>query len=202
MRRRNGIHVRELLEKTYADLVRTNRPRRINFESAALSEIADNSDRHEIGKGYMSYEGAGLFECNEGIWMISRGEASGSYPADSYDSDIMALKIDSETASRSDVDEKLREAINNTSYFRNSIIHGTKDGNLHAGDLSRFRKTILGVLHPHMERFTVEKTQHDEDEILASTVDHFYKQTTTYHLGLVEFLSATIESILRINPKH
>jgi hypothetical protein len=63
------------------------------FPNKALTEIARDSDWHRTKVGYMGYETAGLFEFGGSIWIVGRGEACGSYPADPYDSDILALEF-------------------------------------------------------------------------------------------------------------
>lgn len=93
MEENSGLNVRELLKETYSILQKRYNPQQIILPRRALAEIADDSDLHRIRVGYIRYESAGLFQLDGKTWAIARGEKWGSYPAEPYDSDILALEF-------------------------------------------------------------------------------------------------------------
>ncbi|UCG95162.1 MAG: hypothetical protein JSV92_03915 [archaeon] len=196
---KNGgeLKVRKLLEKTYENLAERNPHKEIRFEPA-LSKIADDSDWHRTKIGYMKYESANLFSFNGKNWAVARGERYGDYPAEPYDSDITALEPSEENPASSYIRSKLESSC----YFRNSLIFGLADGNLAMGTNSSFfenpfEKKMKEILVPKLTDFVAQTPEYDTGAILTSTLQHPATKKMLYKPGFVDFLTETIEKILK-----
>ena len=149
MDEQKDLNVRELLKNTYSVLCQRHGPQEIVFQKRALSEIADDSDYpgDSSRKGYMFYEGIGLFQLESRTWAIARGERSQNYPAQEYDSDILALGFSAEGKTQEQIQEELGNDINNSSYFENSLIYGVANGNLVVKKGGRFKERMKSELN-------------------------------------------------------
>jgi hypothetical protein len=196
---KNGgeLKVRKLLEKTYENLAERNPHKEIRFEPA-LSKIADDSDWHRTKIGYMKYESANLFKFNGKNWVVARGESYGDYPARPYDSDITALEPSEENPTSNYIRSKLASSC----YFRNSLIFSLADGNLGVGTNSPFfenpfEKRMKEMLEPRIPDFVAQKPEYDTGALLTSTLQHPVTKEMLYKPDFVDFLTETIEKILK-----
>jgi hypothetical protein len=199
-----GLNVGELLKNTYSKLLERHSPQEIVFPTPALAEIATHADYHKPRRGYMCYERVGLFELNGYVWAIARGEAAGGYPADPYDSDILALEFKlkgpikgkGRKKTEGQIQEELRELIEGSKYFANSLFHGRADGTLAVSENSRFRERILEILGPVVEEFIVQKPKYDSRRYLVSTLSPVCKSPVKYKREFADFLADSIEAVL------
>ena len=67
--------------------------------------ISDDSDYHRSKSGEMTYDSVRIFTFGKKKWAISKGYKTGNYPGDEYESDIMAVEIESQDK------EKIRKTI-------------------------------------------------------------------------------------------
>lgn len=192
-----GLTVRELLKDTYYKMSEKCSSQRIFLPKRTLVEIADDSDWHRTRTGYMGYESADLFQLGGKTWAITVGEKCGDYPAERYDSDIMALEIITEGKTSKQIQEELIEKIQNSPYFENSLIFGGNDGNLGISQNSRFGMIMLELLKPEIKKFIAQKAKYDTSVISASTLQHPVKKPILYKTKLVDFLSEAIKIVLK-----
>jgi len=195
---KENLSVRELLKKTYENLADRNPHKEIYLTEPAFAEIANDSDWHRTSKGYMKYESANLFRFNGKSWVVSRGEKYGSYPAEPYDSDILAL----EPSEENPTSLYIRSKLESSSYFRNSIVFGLADGNLGVGTNSpffenRFEKRVTEILKSKISDFVAQMPEYDKSAILASTLQYPITKKMLYKPDFADFLTETIEKILK-----
>lgn len=193
----NGICVRDLLKRAYERLSQQHKNREITFSNKALTEIADDSDYHRTKTGYMGYESARAFQFNDKIWVMARGEKCGSYPAELYDSDILALEFPLKGEITKATKEELTERIKESSYFRNSLVYGMADGNLSVNGKGRFGKQMLDLLRPKIEGFIAQKPEYDRSVILASTLQYPTTKNMLYKPEFADFLAESFETVLK-----
>lgn len=201
-----GLNVRELLKDTYSRLTERHDPQEIVLPNRALTEIANDSDYHRTRVGYMGYETAGLFEFDGSVWTIARGEACGSYPADPYDSDILALEFElkrpikggrTRKKTEKQIQEELGESIRRSEYFRNSLIYGKEDGNLIVSRNGRFGQRMLEILRPEIQRFIAKEPEYDSQLLSLSTLKPICTSSVKYKPEFADFLADSIEAVLK-----
>ncbi len=185
------------MKNTYSILAERNNPREIVFPRRVLTEIADDSDWHRSRSGYMCYKYAGLFHLDGKTWSITRGEKCGSYPAEPYDSDILALELLAEGKTLEQIQKELKEGIEHSSYFRNSLIFGMADGNLSSIEGSRFGREMSRRLQPEINRFIAQEPEYDEGVILVSTLQYPTTRCMLYRQEFADFLADSIEAVLK-----
>jgi len=193
----NGLHVRGLLRGAYEKLSQTHKNKEITFSNSVLTEIADDSDYHRTKKGYMGYESARTFQFNGKIWVVARGEECGSYPAEPYDSDILALEFPLEGRITKATKKELTKKIRESSYFSNSLICGMADGNLAVSEGGRFGKQMIDLLRPKIQDFIAQKPEYDRSVILASTLQYPTTRCMLYKPEFADFLAELFETVLK-----
>lgn len=192
-----GLYATELLEQTYSTLCNRHNPNKIMLPRKARAEIADDSDWHRTKKGYMAYESAAIFELNNKIWAITKGEATGAYPADPYDTDISALEFDLHNKSNEQIQKELYESIKDSSYFMNSLIYSLSDGML-ATSNGKLGKRMSSILKPRLNEFIAQQPIYDSEYMLISTLAPICREPVLYKHKLVDFLADTIEKVLSL----
>ncbi len=191
-----GLFVRDLLKNAYEKLSQQNENLEIKFSDPVLTEIADDSDWHRAKKGYMVYECARAFQFNGKGWVVARGEKCGNYPAEPYDSDVMALEFSLNGRITNSVKEELAGKISESLYFINSLVHGMADGNLAVGDRGRFGRQMLALLKPRIQEFIAQEPEYDRSLILASTLLHPTTKKMLYKPEFADFLAESFKTIL------
>jgi len=203
MTRGKGIDIIELFQKTYDLLVKRHSPSQVVFPSEVYVEIADDSDWHRNRKGYMKYSSVGLFQLNGKNWAVTRGVNGGGYPADAYRGDILVLEFDLKRASKDGrkikktpktIEEELKGEIENSDYFRNSLIIGMYDGRL-ASTRSNNRGMRLMELLGDSSRFVAHERE-IRDDVIHLDLRHVVSSPTLYKLEFVGFLTDSIEKVL------
>jgi len=200
--RKVGLSVRELLKDTYELLAERNQHQEIVLEKPALAEIANDSDWHRRRIGYMKYERVNLFQFNSKDWGVGRGESYGSYPAEPYDSDILALKISVEDKTEEELKEDLGQDIRGSKYFKNSLVFGMADGSLGSGSTfswfkNPFEEKMAELLKPKFLDFMAQKPEYDKRYISLSTLGPVNTKSMLYKPEFVDFLTETIETVLK-----
>jgi hypothetical protein len=192
-----GLNIRELLKNTYDRLAERHDSQEIVLQKRVLTEIANDSDYHRIRIGFMKYDNIRLFQFNEKNWVIARGEKCGSYPAERYDSDLLALEFPIEGKDSEQIQKELRERIEQSQYFQNSLVFGMDDGNLGVSEDGIFKEKILGRLNPRIQDFIAQEPEYDKSMILTSTLHHPTTKSMLYKPEFVDFLADSIEAVLK-----
>lgn len=156
---------REVLEKTYSSL--RGDLLEVSLKEPVFVEIGDDSDWHKVVKGYSRYEK--FFILNE-KWVVSLGQKFGKYPADRFDRDIVAVKIDGIKSNE--------ELFQQNEYFYYSLIISLASGEIGTrvdgffSSQMRDLKTIDFVIRekkldekrykPNLQPLVVEKIDYNE----------------------------------------
>lgn len=191
-----GISVRELLQRTYSGLEKKFEHTKVVFQEPAFAKIADDSDWHRTREGFMKYEEANLFRFNGNTWAVTRGEAYGSYPARPYDSDLTAILFQTEGKSKKEIQEELHSEIRSSIFFSNSLIYGMRDGSLAVNEKSPLGKKVLEALKNDVSNH-VAKKQEIDTRFITTDLRYLCKQPTMYKPEFAEYLTKTIEKILK-----
>lgn len=190
------LSVGELIEKTYQTLSNKYNHQEFSFQNhEAITEIADDSDWHRTRTGYMQYKSAGVFDFNGQTWVVARGVACGSYPADPYNSDILAFKFSKEGKSSKQIKEELIDKISYSSYFINTLVCGMSDGSLVSN------KKLFDILKPELNNFVAEQPKYDDRYLSTSTLSPICTNSAKYKSEFAEFLASSIENILKNDRK-
>jgi hypothetical protein len=197
MKKIKGLTVREILEDTYSILRKRHNPQEIIFQHKVLAKIADDSDYHRTRIGYMGYKTVNLLNLNSKTWAIARGEKCGGYPADPYDSDILALELIVKEQTSEQIQEELTGRIRESLFFENSLVYGTANGNLGLNKDGKFGKRMLEILRPEIDRFIAQEPEYDQRHLSLSTLSPICKKPVLYKPELAGFLADSIEAILR-----
>ena len=153
----------------------------------------------------MGYESADLFQFDGKTWAIARGEACGSYPADPYNTDILALKFElrrpikrgrTKRKTEKQIQEELSETIKRSSYFRNSLICGMADGRLTLTENGRFTESMLRLLQPRISDFIAQNLETRTD-VIHTDLRPVVSKAVEYKPEFVDFLVETIETVLK-----
>jgi hypothetical protein len=104
------------------------------------------------------------------------------------------LKIKGGT--KKQIQEELSEAIERSSYFRNSLIYGTADGNLTVNKYGRFGAKMSEILKPEIQRFIAQEPEYDSQHLSLSTLTPVCK-TPVNKPEFADFLADSIEAILK-----
>lgn len=195
-----NLSVRELLDKTYENLEKKFEHRIITFPKPALAEIADDSDWHRSRTGYMKYKQANVFELNGNEWAVAIGRACGSYPAEPYNTDLSAIKTNTEGKLEEEIQEEIRRGFNRSIYFTNSLVYGMSDGSLAVGKESPFKDKILEALRPQIENYLAKPPQY-HDRFVTMDLRPVVTARAEYKPEFADFLAETIIKVLSENAK-
>jgi hypothetical protein len=196
-KKQRELSVNELLKNAYEILSERNKNREIVFSHKILTEIASDNDWHKNKIGYMVYKSARAFEFNNKTWIIARGEKCRGYPAECYDSDILALESRSKEEMTKIGKKELEKRIGESKYFRNSLIYGMVDGNIAVNENGRFAKKMLNLLKPKIEDYIAQKPEYDYRMILLSTMQNPPIKVMLYKPKFSNFLAESFETILK-----
>jgi hypothetical protein len=192
------ISVRELLEQTMSGLEQRLNPRKIILQEGVLTEIANDSDWHRTREGYMQYNSAALYSINDKTIMFALGTACGGYPADPYDSDIMAFEFETNSKSAKCISEELKKKIRKSTYFQNSILIGLSDGRL---DSSKSQNQLMlnfwALIGKRIPKFTAKPMKTDRNLINPSTMSYLVTSSVKYNLDFPKFLVDSFEKTLQ-----
>lgn len=207
MSKKEGLSVGELLKNTYDRLAEKRPHQEIVLPHKTLSEIANDSDGHRTKVGYMGYEKANLFQFNGKTWAVSRGEAWGGYPADPYNSDILAIEIvlkkeikgsKFRKKSNKQLADDIIKAIKRGSYLGNSLICGMADGQLTVSKSSPFGERILELLRQKTPNYIAQELETRSD-MTQLDLRPVVEKEMRYKSEFVDYLTMAIESVLKNN---
>lgn len=185
----------ELLEGVYNKL--TEGARSIELSSETKAEIADDSDHHRTRVGYTAYESVSVLMVDNTMWMLGLGKTCGSYPADPYDRDIVAIQIlDSNELSDADIDVKACNAFGDNIYFKNSLVYSMADGQLGVKEKGFFGEIIIRSLNKEINNFISRPLDVDNSRFYMD-MSPVVKATVLYKPEFVDFLSKTFFVILK-----
>jgi len=83
----------EVINKTFRRIVDSNPSITLAFPEPVYALIASDCDDHRDRYGYMKYNSAEIITCFERSWAILSGKSYGSYPAEPYKNDIIAVDM-------------------------------------------------------------------------------------------------------------
>ncbi len=145
----------------------------------------------------MGYETVALLDIDGKIWAVARGEACGDYPADPYDSDILAVKFDPNGKTEEQILEELCEEIAMSDYFTNSLIYGMRNGTVRVNIYGKFGSMMKEILKPRIKEFIAQKPEYDTGYILVTTLTPICRRSLRWKPEFVDFLASGIEKVLR-----
>lgn len=197
MDKQDSLSVRDLLKHTYVVLATRHNHQEIVLPQMVFTEIANDSDWHRSRTGEMKYQAVGLFTLDEKLWAISRGEKCGGYPADPYDSDLLALDFSIKGKTQEQIQEELRDRIGRSDYFVNSLVYGMADGNLAVTKSGRFGQKMLEQLAPRVKDFVATPAKYNDEYLDLSTLRPICEHSVKYKPEFADFLADSIEAVLR-----
>lgn len=114
--------------------------------------------------------------------------ACGAYPADPYDSDILAVPLE-----HYDADEAMK-LIERSAYFRNTFLFGLRDGRLAVGERG---KPLVEQLQPVLDQYIAQEIKQDRRFINPFSMSYVVTRPLSYKPGLVKVLVKNVEELLR-----
>lgn len=157
---KNGLSVGDLLKKTYEALKERLQGQEMKLPLPARTEIANDSDWHRTRVGHMEYESVCLIEVAGKKWLIGLGKACGAYPADPFNSDILALPFEGGEFNEGALAEICCQ-ITQSSYFRHSLVVGVSDGGLGGNTKGSFGLKALDLLREVFSCFIAQELEID-----------------------------------------
>jgi hypothetical protein len=190
----SDLDVRQLLEEAYKKISEGEKRKTIELPERATAEIADDSDWHRNRTGYMCYETAVLVELGN-RWAVALGKKCGDYPGDSYNCDLMAVKV---SGKGKELVAEIDRRIGGSSYFRNSLVCGMRDGSLAVMENSRFKEAMLTRLNERIGECIAKEPEYDPSiRYLDLTLAPVCKSTAKYKPGFASYIAESIEDVLR-----
>ena len=191
-----GIDVHKLLRAAYNRLGHKYHSRELHFPQGVCVEIADDSDGHRTRKGYFRYRSAKIIRVGPRWWVIARGERSGQYPADPFDSDIIAIRIPGRLKPDQDTTNMVASAIRQGEYFRNSAVVGLADGRLLQIEDNILGQAVSGILRSELPRLLAVPPRRDGRYLDLSTLAPVTVSSARYHRRAVDVLTRALEAVL------
>jgi len=196
MSKDTSLSVRELFQGVCEKIKKEFRGEQITLLNRAMSEIADDSDYHRSRTGYMRYNSVVLVKIGEKNWALGLGVAGGGYPADPYNSDIIALLISPNGKSNEELAQEIYKAIETTSHFHDSIICGMADGRLFLKKNAHFGKKMMGVLQSGIKDYIAQNLEIDLT-VFHMDLRPVVKSSMKYKSEFVDFLKDSITGLLK-----
>jgi hypothetical protein len=190
------LSVHDLLRSVSRLLGRKHSRRSLHFPEGVCTEIADDSDWHRTRRGYMRYRSAKILKLGGRRWVLARGDKSGSYPADAYDSDIIAIPIADQGKVDAKLAEQVAQSIREGSYFRHTLVCGLADGRLACYTRSPFADQMAASLRFMLVRIIAEDVRRDERYLSLSDLRPIVTSSMKYRPEAVHILADAIREIL------
>lgn len=190
-----GITASELLKQVFESMQRKLEGREIQLPSAALAEIANDSDWHRTRIGYMSYQAVTLVKIDDKEWALAFGSASGDYPAGPYSCDIVVLPVSTNGKSDEQLVLEIHDALAASSYFRNSLVYAMYDGSLAGAKNGRFTQSVIELLRPRIMEFTAQEMEINRG-VVHLDLRPVVKSSYLYKPEFVTFLSDSFCDLL------
>lgn len=191
--KQNSLSVREVLSRCYEELKKALPNKEVVFETRALKEIASDWWPSGSNVGYMKYESVILLLLGPKNTKLALGlgESFGNYPADQYDSDILAIKIPSDKQTP----EEIAEVIEKSKGFRDSAIFGMNDGSLNVIAESPLGKKLAELIMPDIKEYIVQRPEID-DQYITLDLRPIVRSQMRFKNELPDFLSRKIIQLL------
>lgn len=192
-----SLEVCEVLEKTY-EVLSKRANKIVTFSEELQCEVGNDSDWHRTRTGCMLYKEAQVIVFGEKEWALAFSKKTAGYPAERFNSDLSAFEIEG----RNGLEEEITDALNHSSYFKNSLLIGVSNGGYIATDKrSRFSKKMFGILDKNINGYISKEIEYDNSVLSVAAfgggrMEGVCIQQILYKLDLVEFLSKTIGDIL------
>jgi len=188
----------EVLEFAFRIICERRKATEYQLSHPIFSLIADDSDYHRTKRGYMKYAKACLLELDGKKWVFARGEKSGAYPADPFDSDVVALPL-----ATADLDDAasivadMEKSLSRCEGFNNTLIIAMADGSMECYCGSRFGGRVADNLPVPFKDLVAEPTKTDTQFINPGTLGAFVIRSQRYTLEAPDHLADAIEKTLR-----
>jgi len=196
MQNKRTLSVHDLLRAVCRLLSRRYSRHSIHFPEGVCTEIADDSDWHRSRRGYMRYRSAKVVKIGGKRWVLARGEKSGTYPADPYDSDLIAIRIADRGKVNAKLADQVAQSIEEGSYFRNTLVCGLADGRLACYSRSPFADQMAASLRSMLERIIAEDVRRDERYLSLSDLRPIVTSSMKYRPEAARILAEAIKEIL------
>ena len=186
------LRVHDVVVKAYQAFIARHGAKEIIFPKLVESEIADDSDYDQTHIGCMGYHTVALLCLDGKPWAMGFGEKCGDYPGGQYTCDLIALESQVMEPS---VDE-LIEQVSQSTYFRNSLLVGLRDGTVRTREQSIFGHKIvenLGDATPYVAQFAGYDTSLHVPRIKGPAIT----KVMLYKPAIVDALADAIEKTLR-----
>ena len=189
----NGLSARELLVAVCEKLVAKHKPTRIDFPERILAVIADDSDYHRTRTGYTGYQSADIYTFGGKRYAIARGEACGSYPADPFDSDIIAAEI---TVKENDKDacEEVKSKLKRNKEYRDSLVFAYANGNL-ATTPNTLSIDLGKLIRPQSREFVAHDLE-TNPRLFYMDMRPVVTKAIRYKHEFADFLAGKMEAVL------
>jgi hypothetical protein len=123
------LNVWQLFDGIYLGLVTRFPARTLRYAppAGASAEVADDSDGHRTRTGVMSYQELSVITVGPKEFLIGVGKPHG-YPADPFATDLLVIPLE-EKIPEVDWDHTVFRIIEESTYFKNTMILGLREGN-------------------------------------------------------------------------
>lgn len=154
----------------------------------------------------MRYDFVVLISLGNKFWALGKGRASGSYPAEPYNNDILVLELDDSLKNEPDekIAENIMEWINSywNSRFRNSIIAAKNSGHLFVG--KSWQEVMTALVVPKISDFMKKgfETHEGYVRVESSGIVPAIKSSVKYKKEFANFLFETIIQVLSDSSKR
>ncbi|MFA5303154.1 MAG: hypothetical protein WC393_01295 [Candidatus Nanoarchaeia archaeon] len=187
-----GITVNELFQGIYNSLIKKNKHEKINFSEKVYAEIADDSDWHRTRTGEMIYENASLCTFNNQQYLIALGLKTAGYPADKYSCDLTAIKI----SNKNIAEEGLMSILEQSTYFKNSLMHGLNDGNIGLVK-NNYGEKLFNIIKEKTDEIIAQEPEYNPNYIDLSTLGAVCTKSIKYKKEAINLITDSIEKILK-----
>jgi hypothetical protein len=188
----NEISVTELFESVYNSLIKKNKSKKIDLTKKIYVEVAEDSDWHRHRTGEMIYENASLCEFNNKQYLIALGLETVGYPADNFTCDLTAIEILEEGISETG----LVRILERSSYFRKSVMHGLRNGNISLVK-NNYGKKLFNLIKEKKDDMIAQKPEYNEEYIDLSNFGPVCIKTIKYKKETIKLMTSSIENILK-----
>lgn len=183
--KKTELSARALLEKIHDSFKKNFNGRELKLPEEVMCVIADDNDQGSSHSrmAFTSYKTALVFTIAGKEWAMAFGTACGGYMAESYNCDIVAVKISSDKKSDKEKARHIHEMLKRTNYFSHSLIYAMADGQLCTHD-----KEIFNLLSEKINAFTSKPLKTDPDFVTMSALCSIVHSTVKYRPEFADFI--------------
>ena len=184
-----GLSAREVFQLLYEMFKKEGNE--IELEEV-LVEIANDSDGHREKIGYSSYNAVSVLDTGKKRWGVCIGTATGDYPANAFNCDIVVLPILKEDPI--DIAEEVSKFLLGCPYFRNSPLVAFADGGIAINTKNVFGNNMVAKLGNSMDEF-IAKDAVINDELFTMDTRPLVVSSVLYKKELAKFFYDNIKKM-------